>query len=130
MATNVYLPDGSSKIVVPDDKVQDYLARGYIGQEQYMILEKQRTEQEHQEWLQSPDTVAERFQMLRSARDAKIAETDYLVLSDYPVDSSARTSVLAYRAALRDLPAQDGAPWDGGGELTPWPVKPDVSVLH
>lgn len=31
----------------------------------------------------------------------------------------------AYATALCALPSQDGAPWDGGGENTPWPVKPE-----
>ena len=29
----------------------------------------------------------------------------------------------AYKQALRDLPAQPGAPWDGGGPETPWPNR-------
>lgn len=29
-----------------------------------------------------------------------------------------------YKQALRDIPAQQGAPWDGGGPETPWPVRP------
>lgn len=35
-----------------------------------------------------------------------------------------RTAVQAYRQALRDIPAQEGAPWDGGGKETPWPDLP------
>ena len=31
---------------------------------------------------------------------------------------------LEYRQKLRDLPKEDGAPWDGGGEETPWPINP------
>lgn len=34
------------------------------------------------------------------------------------------TTLLTYIQALRDIPAQPGAPWDGGGELTPWPELP------
>ena len=33
-------------------------------------------------------------------------------------------SLLTYIQALRDIPQQEGAPWDGGGEQTPWPIKP------
>ena len=36
------------------------------------------------------------------------------------------TALLTYIQALRDIPAQPGAPWDGGGELTPWPEIPEV----
>lgn len=126
MPTNVYLPDGSSKIVVPDDKAQDYLAKGYIGEEQWLNLCERKAREKYQEWLASPDTVAERFQLLRTARDGKIAQTDYLMTADYPLSAEQRQRVTAYRTALRDLPAQAGAPWDGGGELTPWPEKPEA----
>ena len=34
------------------------------------------------------------------------------------------TALLTYIQALRDIPQQEGAPWDGGGEQTPWPIKP------
>lgn len=30
-----------------------------------------------------------------------------------------------YATALCALPSQEGSPWDGGGENTPWPVKPE-----
>ncbi|MBD5416695.1 MAG: hypothetical protein HDR50_03315 [Desulfovibrio sp.] len=75
-------------------------------------------------WLADPDTEAERFALLRGARDAKLATTDYLVAPDYPLTDEQRVAVIGYRQALRDLPAQAGAPWDGGGELTPWPAQP------
>ncbi|WP_308622077.1 phage tail assembly chaperone, partial [uncultured Desulfovibrio sp.] len=60
--------------------------------------------------------------MLRSARGARLDATDYLVAPDYPLASERKAAVITYRQALRDLPARDGAPWDGGGEATPWPV--------
>ena len=34
--------------------------------------------------------------------------------------------VKTYRAALRALPEQSGAPWDGGGDETPWPEAPGI----
>lgn len=67
-----------------------------------------------------------RFSRLRAKRDLRLAETDYLLMADYPLTESAREGVLAYRTALRDLPQQPGAPWDGGESLTPWPVKPSL----
>lgn len=71
-------------------------------------------------------TEAELFQQLRADRDRRIAATDFLLMQDYPIKEDQRTAVQAYRQALRDLPAQDGAPWDGGGESTPWPAAPEV----
>ncbi len=69
-----------------------------------------------------------RFSRLRAERDARVAATDYLLMPDYPLSDEARAAVSAYRTALRDLPAQDGAPWDGGGEATPWPEMANVST--
>ena len=45
-------------------------------------------------------------------------------MQDYPLDNTLKEAVQLYRQALRDLPSQEGAPWDGGGEETPWPVMP------
>ena len=69
-------------------------------------------------------TEAELFQQLRAERDRRLAATDYLLMPDYPISDDQRAVVQAYRQALRDLPAQSGAPWDGGGEDTPWPELP------
>lgn len=66
------------------------------------------------------------FVRLRQERDKKLAETDYVLMPDYPISSENLTKVKAYRQALRDLPSQEGAPWDGGEENTPWPQNPLV----
>ena len=68
----------------------------------------------------------ELFDRLRAERDARIAATDYLLTPDYPITQEKREAVSAYRTALRDLPAREGAPWDGGGPATPWPVMAEV----
>lgn len=65
-----------------------------------------------------------RFERLRAERDQRLAATDYLLMEDYPLDNTHKEAVRLYRQALRDLPSQEGAPWDGGGESTPWPVMP------
>lgn len=82
-----------------------------------------------------PPTIEELFDRLRSFRDARI--TDLLWVRERHADEIAigkettltpvqYTALLTYIQALRDLPAQPGAPWDGGGELTPWPDMPEV----
>lgn len=73
-------------------------------------------------------TVPELFASLRAERDRRIAATDYLVMPDYPLTEEAKATVSTYRQALRDLPQQAGAPWDGGGDLTPWP--PAVKIIR
>ena len=64
-----------------------------------------------------------RFERLRAERDRRLSATDYLLMPDYPIPDDQRAVVQAYRQALRDLPAQEGAPWDGGEESTPWPEQ-------
>ena len=64
------------------------------------------------------------FAALRSARDAKLRATDKYLLEDYPISSADLEAVKSYRTTMRELPAQPGAPWDGGGEATPWPENP------
>lgn len=66
-----------------------------------------------------------RFERLRSERDQRLAATDYLLMPDYPLSDDQRTILQVYRQTLRDLPSQEGAPWDGGAEDTPWPEIPN-----
>ena len=72
------------------------------------------------------NSAAARAIRLRTERDARLAVTDKYLLSDYPISAEDLATVKAYRQALRDLPSLDGAPFDGGGELTPWPQLPSV----
>lgn len=67
------------------------------------------------------------FAALRSARDTRLASTDKILLPDYPISANALPLVKAYRTALRNLPDQPGAPWDGGGASTPWPIAPNAA---
>lgn len=77
-------------------------------------------------WLAEYNSETARFERLRAERDRRIAATDFLLMQDYPIPEDQRAAVQAYRQALRDLPAQEGAPWDGGAEKTPWPESPKM----
>lgn len=95
----------------------------------YVLLwqaEKNRLEEEakaaEEARLAEYNSEEARWGRLRTARDAKLAEWDYYVMPDYPADADKLEKVKAYRQALRDLPSLEGAPWDGGGSLTPFPV--------
>lgn len=70
--------------------------------------------------------TSENFDSLRSARDSKIAATDYMLLPDSKYSDEDKEKIQNYRQALRDLPSLPGAPWDGGGEQTPWPDFPEL----
>ena len=69
----------------------------------------------------SEEAKAER---IREERDRRIAETDYLVATDYPLAADKMKSLKAYRQALRDLPQQEGFPWseEVDDPTIPWPV--------
>lgn len=129
MAT-IVSPQGNPE-VWPDNLVSARLAEGYKMYEEWQAEQKTLSEQKHQEWLTSPDTVEERFRMLREARDAKLAAHD-VKIAQLQREARMGVDVVAYLAAwdayaqaLCALPEAVGAPWDGGGELTPWPVKPE-----
>ena len=55
------------------------------------------------------------LEVLREERNRRLAETDYLALSDATLSEDMRT----YRQALRDLPANTSDPAN-----PTWPVKP------
>lgn len=42
---------------------------------------------------------------LRTARDQKLKDTDFLLISDIPLTAEEKTTVMIYRQALRNLPA-------------------------
>ena len=80
-------------------------------------------------WKQVSDKMtaidaAAPLKQLRVERNAKLAETDYLALSDVTLADNMKT----YRQQLRDLPAaaggKDATLKDGVLENVPWPSKP------
>ena len=48
--------------------------------------------------------------VVRADRDQRIAETDYLVMPDYPIAVAKLVLVKTYRQALRDISLQSGFP--------------------
>ncbi len=78
-------------------------------------------------------TAAELAVLVRTERDRRITACDWVITRSLEQASlnganslteEEYTAWVAYRQALRDLPSQEGFPWDGGGEETPWPIKP------
>lgn len=74
------------------------------------------------------EIVAEHFATLRLERDSRLDTTDKYLLADFPISPEKLEEIKVYRQILRDIPQQEGTPWDGGGELTPWPILPDMSI--
>lgn len=56
-------------------------------------------------------------QAIRDSRDGMLAATDWTQVDDAPVDKAAWA---VYRQALRDVPSQNGFPWN-----VTWPTKPE-----
>ena len=109
-----------------EDEVAPYVA---LWQAEAARREKAAAEAEAAR-LAEYNSEPARFARLRAERDRRIAATDYLIMPDYPLTEDSRTAVQIYRQALRDLPTKEGAPWDGGGEATPWPAMPAVQALR
>ena len=84
--------------------------------------ERKRVEQKREEAERIANMTDEEIaEQVRAERDRKIAETDYLVMPDYPLSDEDKKVVIAYRQALRDLPAQEGFPRE-----VVWPGIPKV----
>lgn len=66
-------------------------------------------------------TDEDRAKAAREKRDELLAETDFLLLPDYPISEEALEALKAYRQALRDVPEQAGFP-----KTIEWPEKPEA----
>lgn len=80
-------------------------------------------------WVKMDDWTPElrkeaKMTLLRVERDRRLAETDWMASPDMPISEDETNEIWSYRQALRDLPQQPGAPWDG--EEIPWPEKPTI----
>ena len=112
-----------------DDEVAPYVA---LWQAEKIRLEQEAVARAAEEAkaeaarLVEYNSAAARARRLRTERDARLATTDKYLLADYPLSAENLATVKAYRQALRDLPAREGAPFDGGGDETPWPAIPQL----
>ena len=66
-------------------------------------------------------TDEQRADRIRRQRDYLLAQTDYLVMPDYPVDAETLTAVKVYRQELRDITSQKTFP-----KSVTWPEVPAV----
>jgi len=55
----------------------------------------------------------------REERNTKLAETDWIVIKNLELNANIPGVWEVYRQALRDVPAQEGFPWD-----VTWPSQP------
>jgi len=54
--------------------------------------------------------LANKKSQVRAQRNARLAETDWAILPDSPLNDYDKNLMASYRTALRDVPAQDGFP--------------------
>ena len=113
----------SHTTITPHDEEMRELIRRFAQEEGYRekrgedlswSVEKipEKTEAEKRE-------EAEKY--VRAKRDSLISETDYLLASDYPISAEDLEAVKVYRQALRDVPQQEGFPYD-----VVWPELPTI----
>ena len=105
------------------EQVEDHRGQeGYVNGEKVTIREVGPLPDG---WSTEPPapTTKELFVRLRSMRDDRLSACDWTVLPDSPLSSAKKAEWKTYRQSLRDLPAQDGAPW--AVDTIPWPVQPE-----
>jgi len=62
---------------------------------------------------------AEQAKSVRSSRNTKLVETDWIVIKNLELNANIPGVWEVYRQALRDIPAQTGFPW-----AITWPTQP------
>ena len=86
---------------------------------------------EEQPYVPPVPTQEDLAARVRAERDRRIAETDYLVMSDYPLSQEKLEEIKVYRQALRDLPQQPGFPWGGPDDpACPWPYLEELATTY
>lgn len=77
--------------------------------------------EEERKLLTAPPTpsVDQLAATARARRNRLIADTDYMLKSDYPIDAGRLEVIKAYRQSLRDVTSLPGFP-----ESFVWPVNP------
>lgn len=102
----VVFTDGTEKSIVPDE------LKIYVKGSKHMMPRLKI--------VKKPEPTTEEVAAgVRARRDALIAQTDYLMMSDYPISAEDKTLLETYRQALRDIPEQEGFPSN-----VQWPVAP------
>lgn len=91
----------------------------------YIMLfraEQTRLAKEENDKLDDATYCAEQ---VRAVRDNLLARTDYLLMPDYPLSVTDKTTIEVYRQALRDITKDPSFPWTGTPvENIPWPKNP------
>lgn len=71
-------------------------------------------------WLEGYGPEREQWNFIRRYRNGLLADTDYLIMPDYPLTDESRAALQAYRDALRDVTDQ------ADPTNIVWPVMPAI----
>lgn len=87
---------------------------------------KEEIKNNYQEWLKNAkqSEYSELATKIREKRDKLLDATDKFTIIDYPISENSKQEVLEYRQKLRDLPEQEGFPYD-----IKWPEKPNIEQI-
>ena len=66
-------------------------------------------------------TYSQKKNAVIQRRNNLLNDSDYLMMTDYPISDEKKQEIKAYRQALRDIPQQDGFP-----DNIIWPDKPTI----
>jgi len=107
---------GDYKVVVRDGAEQDANSN-WVQKwaEQDMFADTEEATKSEQETAYQARLDADKAESVRSERDQKLKDTDWMGMSDVAMPSNWAT----YRQALRDIPAQSGFP-----NTITWPTEP------
>ncbi len=81
-------------------------------------------QKQHEQAQRLYNSSAAQGARIRTERDIRLAKTDFLMASDYPLTTEERLLWQAYRQALRDITKHTLFPWFGDVGRVPWPKKP------
>lgn len=104
------VPNGIEVYPSPVDEDQEHSIEGLIQALEFYNLPKGELK-----------TDEEKIQEIRAERNKRIAETDYLVMPDYPISPESEKDIRKYRQDLRDITMQGGFP----NEVN-WPKMPEI----
>lgn len=130
MFPNVSLPRVWDEVVCEQLGIDLIFDSSPPATDRYEIVYQDGVEQVDGKWvvkwavsqMNDQDKVAfdaQQTQLIREDRDRRLAQTDWMALSDNVMSQD----WVAYRQALRDLPLQEGFPYN-----VTWPVRPDTVV--
>ena len=66
-------------------------------------------------------TYSQKKNAVIQRRNNLLNDSDYLMMTDYPISDEKKQKIKVYRQALRDIPQQDGFP-----DNIIWPDKPTI----